>query len=273
MSGRDGKLQIKIETWTPAKARKQLELNRDNRPLSDNWVLRLAAAMESGEFLCNGETIKIATDGTLKDGQHRLHAIVASGVTVRILTVRNLPLDCFDTIDQGKRRQGGDLLARRGEKNANLLSAGCTWVWKYLHGQMSSNGIGSRPRTTQIPSILDAHPGLRDSVPFAREAGALLAGGITCSAHYLFSKSDQERSNRFFDQLCSGEGLTKTKGVYQFRERMIQNKGATAKLGPAYIYAMLIKAFNVDLLDDKVKCLKWGAAEEFPRIKGFPEAG
>ncbi len=53
-----------------------------------------ANAMKSGEWKYNGESIKVCTDGSLLDGQHRLEACIESGVTFDTLLVTNLRLRC-----------------------------------------------------------------------------------------------------------------------------------------------------------------------------------
>lgn len=269
MSQCNGKPQYRIETWNPQKARKQLELNRDNRPLNENWVLQLAQTMEAGEFVLNGETIKISDDGTLKDGQHRLHAIVVSGQTVDMLTVRGLPSDCFDTIDQGKKRTVGDIFARHGEANAKLIAAAVSWVWRYENGAMTKTGNNARPRPAQSIDVLNRHPGIRDSASAGRECFKILAPSIGVAAHYLFARIDKQKADEFFSSLASGENLNKTRGVYQFRERMIANKASKTKLRSIDIFAILIKAWNFERSGSRVKNLRWsnGANEDFPTIQ------
>ena len=64
---------------TPHLASKWLQKNSCNRPLSQNTVYRYADAILSGEWKLNGDTIRFDSNGTLIDGQHRLHACVKAG--------------------------------------------------------------------------------------------------------------------------------------------------------------------------------------------------
>jgi hypothetical protein len=67
---------------TPIYAQRLLAGNIGNRPMNDTFVRDLVGRMCRGEWADNAETIKVGTDGLLKDGQHRLRAIVDSGCTV-----------------------------------------------------------------------------------------------------------------------------------------------------------------------------------------------
>jgi hypothetical protein len=86
---------------TPEMATELLKHAPPGRPLSSKTVERFIEAIENGERLTS--PIFIAVDGTLVDGQARLSAIVASGVSARMLLIRDVPLSALKTIDMGRR--------------------------------------------------------------------------------------------------------------------------------------------------------------------------
>ncbi len=110
------------EKITKRKAVEMLKRNEGNRPIRRSRVTKLAEAMRRGEWKFNGESIKVNCDGRIADGQHRLEAVVESGVTIDTLVVRGLPADCFDTMDQGASRTISDVLARNGEMYYAILA-------------------------------------------------------------------------------------------------------------------------------------------------------
>src|SRR3954453_8673381 len=59
-----------------------LSMNTGNRPIIEKWVKTLADRMRRGAWILTGNTVIVASEGILNDGQHRLHAVVESGVTV-----------------------------------------------------------------------------------------------------------------------------------------------------------------------------------------------
>ncbi len=112
---------------TPELAESLLQRNIQNRRVKDQQVSTYVAQMLAGIFQSlNGQTIGIAgslTTGNLLDGQHRLLAIVKSGVTLPFLVVTGLPETVVSTIDIGAKRTTGDLFDMKGITNGRLMSA------------------------------------------------------------------------------------------------------------------------------------------------------
>src|SRR3954469_22575211 len=90
---------VSIETITPEKAAKWLAHNPANRNLADARFGAFAAAVLRNEWRLHGESIKFDLNGDLLDGQHRLAAVVKSGVTIQSVVVRGVPRDDQKTID------------------------------------------------------------------------------------------------------------------------------------------------------------------------------
>ena len=92
-------MEFKLETITPAKAVEYLKHNTNNyRKLSRAKYKQYAEDMRNGKWQPNGEPIIFGEDGILKDGQHRLAAIIDSKKTVQIAVVRGVDknVDIFD---------------------------------------------------------------------------------------------------------------------------------------------------------------------------------
>ena len=87
-------IHAEMEMITPQIASEYLAKNTNNyRVLSKSKVDSYAEDMKSGNWQENGEGIAFSEDGTLKDGQHRLQAIIRSGVTIPMLVVRGVASD------------------------------------------------------------------------------------------------------------------------------------------------------------------------------------
>ncbi len=253
------------EKITPKKAQEWLAQNKDNRPRRPAVVDRYAAAMKRGEWKMNGESIKFNCDGRLIDGQHRLLAIVSSGCTIETYVVRGLPVDAFDTIDQGAVRHLADVFARNGEVNCHLLAGAIRWLG-VLHDRKNWKSVGYTP--DQAKSQLSEHPELRKSV--SKVAGSntksLIPGSILATCHYLFARKDAALADIFVEGLIGGEGLKKSDPVYLLRERLIANGTATAKLPRETIAALTIKAWNATREGKPMRTLKW-IEGDLPEIK------
>lgn len=253
------------EKVTPKKAQEWLAHNKDNRPRRPKVVEKYADAMKRGEWKMNGESIKFNCDGRLIDGQHRLLAIVSSGCTIETYVVRGLPVDAFDTIDQGAVRHLADVFARNGEVNCHLLAGAIRWVG-ILHDGMNWKNVGYTPE--QAKAKLSDHHKLRESVSKVSSARlkGLVPGSILAACHYLFARKDETLADAFLDSLVGGEGLKKSDPVYLLRERMIANSTATAKLPRETIAALIIKAWNATREGKPMRTLKW-VEGDLPEVK------
>ena len=84
-------IQMVVEKITPAIATDYLKSNTKNyRKLSRPVVNRYAEDMRSGRWELNGEPIVFDESGLLKNGQHRLAAVIVSGMTVEMSVVRGV---------------------------------------------------------------------------------------------------------------------------------------------------------------------------------------
>jgi len=104
-------------TWediTPEKAEGLLEMNISNRAVKKQVVERYAKDMASGNWKENGVPIVIGSDGTVKDGQHRLLAIKTSGVTLHNQLLVIIPAEDANAYDIGTARTFADVATFEG---------------------------------------------------------------------------------------------------------------------------------------------------------------
>lgn len=102
-------MYYKLETMTPAKAKKLLDRNTRNRRIRGNWVNRLVHIIESGRWVIHHQGIAISPEGEIVDGQHRLLAIVKANKAVKINVCYNVPSDAVMGMDQGILRNVPDI--------------------------------------------------------------------------------------------------------------------------------------------------------------------
>lgn len=98
-----------IETVTPEIAANWLRLNvGHNRKLQPGRVKILADMMARGEWKLSHQAVAFNRDGQLCDGQHRISAVVASGVAVKMSITRGVENDAYKVMDQGWSRSLSD---------------------------------------------------------------------------------------------------------------------------------------------------------------------
>jgi hypothetical protein len=265
-----------LTTITPTYAAELLNKNVKNRPLSEGRVLELSEEMASGNFMSNGETIKIDTEGYVLDGQHRLYAIIKSGVTLDFWIISGINPEAFSTIDTGKRRSAGDTLHIMGETNVNRLAAALNIVEQYMQeGEIRDSSVINNRRITNrnVMEYLKKYDGIQNHVSSAVNYGRLMSAAMSVSLHYLFSLVDSDKAYEFFQSLYRGLQLTETSPIYFLRQRLITNNLAQGKLNRRVISALTIKSWNAFANNEEMVLVRFKTkgdkAEKFPEIDGL----
>lgn len=95
---------------TPTLARHYLETcNTQNRKLRIGIIKKYANFMLKGEWVITDQAISFDVNNRLLNGQHRLHAVIHSGLSIKFLVARNLPTDSYKYMDQGALRSQHDV--------------------------------------------------------------------------------------------------------------------------------------------------------------------
>lgn len=115
-------MKAKVERINKQKAIELLKGNSENRKVKNNLVEYLTHQMSSGLWKQNGESIIIDKNGQIKDGQHRLKAIVEANFSDYFVIAYDVNPDVFETIDTGKVRGLKDILYINGYKNEGQLA-------------------------------------------------------------------------------------------------------------------------------------------------------
>lgn len=105
MKTRINQVVTEIIDVTPAMAQQWLNQNHaENRAINISRVAQYARSMRDHEWLPTGESIKFDVLDRLMDGQHRLLAVLKSGMTVPMFITRGLDPSVFHVIDHGYSR-------------------------------------------------------------------------------------------------------------------------------------------------------------------------
>ncbi|MCL2623848.1 MAG: hypothetical protein FWD31_09295 [Planctomycetaceae bacterium] len=106
---------------TPDMAREWLLKNNFNRPQRPDLVADYVRQIRDGRWRRTHQGIAFTENGTLLDGQHRLFAVVETGIAVPMLVITNEPIENHLAIDGGKRRTPLDVV--RLEIRSNSIKA------------------------------------------------------------------------------------------------------------------------------------------------------
>jgi hypothetical protein len=271
-------LDYGIVELTPTAAGEILERNTRNRSLRENYVRKLAGAMERGEWVVNGEPIQIADNGDLLNGQHRLSAIVASGMTVPMLVVRGLTPATQMTMDAGTRRNLSDILALHGESDTTNLGAALGMLHRYRNGDRLDNSGRTAPTATEALALLDSEPEIREYVQLGRRAfrDTRMRVSVAACLAYLFEEVDPGEGKRFFKVLGNAANEPQTSPVRALRSLLERHRDErTYRLSTYVLSALTIKAFNAWREAREMTLLNFRqngpSAEAFPKILSSSE--
>lgn len=265
---------VSVETITPDIAEVWLKQNTHNREIRDQKVDKWAHAMSAGQWRLNGQTICFDPNGILVDGQHRLAAVVKSGVTIQSVVVRGINMETQITVDTHTPRSFGDVLKWRGESAPVGLAAAVRALYRFKFGDgWATQGNSDRTATyDDLLDVLKMYPGIRQSRIVAEHLRKQIPVPTAQMAalHYMLWETAPLEANTFFDLLTSGESLKSNDPIYMLRRCFLNDARSTTKLNVRHRLALTIKAWNAWITGAEMKLLVWrpGGAnpEQFPTV-------
>jgi hypothetical protein len=238
--------QFSVEDVDPVLAQTWLNSNTRNRSLRPRRVAALAKDMTNGDFLLTGEAIKFAVDGTLLDGQHRLAAIVESGVTVTLAVIRGLEPITQDVMDTGAARSAGDQLKLAGHSNTTALAALARWVTLWDEGLISSGDWKVYAIThSEIKRAIEQDPTLAQSVSIAKRfRGIDMPNAAISTSYHLCRRVDEDGAFEFFSRAADGVSLPPGSPILAMRNRFSElRRNRTHLTVPIYL-SLTLRAWN-----------------------------
>ena len=195
-----------------------------------------------------GTVILIESDGHVSDGQHRLHAVIESGATVRFVILTDVPEDVKFYVDCGKRRTGGDLWGIHGVANGSLLSAIAVKVAGWRRTKSIASCYGQRAATfSEQQDLVRSDPGIMEAVEFARthrELGKLLSQSLVGFLFYVAALADRNAAMFFLEALESGAGLESGNPILTLRNRLQALRADRAKHRAEDVADLVARAWN-----------------------------
>lgn len=264
-----------VITVTPKAAKRWMERNHlKQRNVSPSHVTHLAQQMKAGQWVMNGEPIIFGSEDELIDGQHRLMAIIESGVSCQMMVVQGVSSAVFATINTGKTRSNGNVLAMHGVPNYSAVASIVAGVWNYKRALESNKGRGGslnsyiRASKTDLVSEYDKHAHLYQHACHlgmkSKHMGAVTPIGIVMAMALIDGDQDREVIDAFGDSLASGIGLENDSPVYWLRERLNDNRAAKTKLSRHRVTLIVAKAWNLYADEKPCKLLRVQSDMAFP---------
>jgi hypothetical protein len=247
---------MKPQKITPSMAQDILSHNDNNRPLNPRTLNRYIEDMKEGRWMFNGDTITLDKKGNLLNGQHRLTAVLQSGVTIDGLIIEDVDPEAFTTMDIGRRRTGADaLIIAEDVKNATCCSAVCSHIINYKdavkykgpYRRVNKNGP---VRHDQIVDTYNEYPKISE---YIREGYNLTTTtkfiplSMQVALRLLMDELDEEASKTFWVKFEDGSNLGKTNPINALRSRYIGHlsQNAGKKMDRNLSFNLVCRAWNL----------------------------
>jgi len=199
-------------------AKAMLKTSPGNRKLSQPTVLEYAEAMRRGQWHQNGNVLKFDTEGRLRDGHHRLNALVLADRTVTMDVAIGIEESALYSIDCGRVRRLSDFLRMFGEgKNVDRRAAYLNQCVQLMTGSIVPVRTLDEYEKWMVPFGVGVEWALRAVADFRHMNAAPIAGALAF-AH----KTDPDGVALFAEQLCTGEKLSVGDPAHTLRRVMLE---------------------------------------------------
>ena len=180
-----------VEKITPELASEYLGKNTNNRTIRSGRVDELSGVMSRGEWMLTHQGIAFAKNGELIDGQHRLLAVVKSGVTVEMMVTRGCSPETFKALDLHSKRTVGDIFHITKEYSAALgFIARCVYGEKMCGPEQIQSIMG-----TELGRTCDMLLGHKSARAAVTKTSWVVGCAITCV------NGDADYAKRLYDDL------------------------------------------------------------------------
>jgi hypothetical protein len=235
-----GGLESRWMDVTPALAADWLANNFRNRPISEDVVDSYARDMARGLWVATHQGVAFNDQDHLIDGQHRLHAVVKSRATIRMMVTFGLPsaipgseMTTMDAVDRGRTRSVADQLKiQHGLKQGSLIAS--------LAVTLGTLCYNERTRRLSVGHTLEIYRHFQPAADWViahrpKEHGLKLAGVLAAFA-FAITASDApaaEAIRGHFRRLVTGEGLAPSMPITLLRAFLLSDDAKLLSRGNA----------------------------------------
>lgn len=264
------KTEVEIRTIKPTEAAMMLEnLFEGQRKVRESHVLRLTEDMRLGRFRLSPDALLICK-GKTANGQHRLAAVVRSGLAQKFLVMETDDTDLYEILDCGIGRTNGDVL--RGVlsiDNVNQVAAIARLVCLYdkkLLGPIG--GSAAKLGRLDIVRFAETHAvEIADVIAFIRPLNTksrLVSVTMMGAAMLIGQRRDPDKTASFVRAVFTGDDPSSA--AWAFRERMIRDVSGKSKLPGPYRFGLALKALKNYINGNQISVLKIVQGEAFPEV-------
>jgi len=243
----------------PGTAAHWLQNNFVNRLLSDDVINGYARDMALGNWVATHQGIAFNDLDALIDGQHRLHAIIRCGLTIRMMVTFGLPSiiegkqsTTMDAVDRGRPRSVADQLKiQHGMKNGSTIAMICASLAGLCQNE--------RTRRLSVGQTLDIYRAFRPAVDWVIEfrptAAGLKAKGVLAAC--AFAVAADVKLKRRCHQLFTGDFEGQNTPLHLLRDFLVSDDAKLLNRGTDRgIAELTLLALQLDVAGEVVERLE-----------------
>lgn len=275
----NSKYEVTIERVTTELAKQYLMTIKNQRDISKNTVSLYKELLQNKLWdILNGDAIKFDNEGHLIDGQHRLSAVVKSGIPIVTFVIRGIRKDMFLSGDKGKRRTLRDTLKMMGKKNCSDLATALRTLLIWKKGNLS---FITKCRTLTLSdresiNILEEHPYIEYMVTcgktvYDQQRIELIKPKYIIYYNYILPLINKKLSNDFINILIGKEPSENTPlfPLLNMAAELYKNKNPRLNPYTSEWFAMINNCWNLFIKGqraDKISHIKWDYHTDFPEL-------
>lgn len=265
-------LKTEIRDISPKEAVEMLKLNTANRKINENHVDFLVKEMFTGNWMFDGQPIRLNDKGRVLDGQHRLNAVIKYGKPIKFLIIKGVDTEAFKVMDSGRSRTSGDVLGIKGYKNANVLSAAAKLILAHEYGSQTDRirkGF-KQASNTDILKFIEDNPrldeGSNQGLTLYRKFNKALTSSQVLGLKFITDKINIEDSDTFWTNLCMGINLLDKDPIRLLREIIMADKISIKKMPYSHKKHLIFKVWNLFRRKKPVSNLYVRKTETLPEL-------
>jgi hypothetical protein len=256
---------------TPELADAWMKRNESNRPFRISTSNRYAAVMAAGRWRQppTAESIKFDRDGLLRDGQHRLSAVVKAGVPVRFCIAFGCDPEEWKVYDQGLARTASDILHQYGIPSQKQSAALAYMILRIE--QDDPHKIDRLMVTERANDLYTSDPIFAASVRAGAQSAKLSTPSAMGLAYWTIAHktSRPDKLDAFWNDISSGANLQLRSPELKLREWLVESRGAsgTARDVATRRAAAVILAWNALLDHRSPRNFVWNFTTRLPEVR------
>jgi hypothetical protein len=228
-------MKTEILTVTPEMASMMLLGNRDNRKVKQTVVDYLANEIKLGRWQLTHQGVAISETGRLLDGQHRLLAIVKSGIPCKMMVTTGAHDETFMVLDSGVKRNLSDHTGLNKRTSETLTLA--VYIQRNRAGRVSPSDILELRNTPFGDDVAYVCDGVKVNRRYFSTVGAKLAAAV------LFSNNKNPQALNELNNII-GMDFDRMNDVQKAIFKKVTNQGGFKAFG-AYSKGAQVDAFTM----------------------------